>query len=444
MNFSDEFRQNHYLSRYSPNGFFIANCVQYRLVVRDVKTLQIVHLFTNLDAVDYMEWSPDSDFILCGMFKRGVTQVWSMENPDWRCKIDEGMAGLVTVKWSPDSRHILTIAEFNIRITLWSLIDKSVSYFEYPKHANKGLDFTKDGHYMALAERRNCKDFLSIFACKAWKMVKHFEVQTQDLSDIAWSPDGRALCVWDHIVYNKVCLYSMDGRCLSTYERPCFGLGVKTVTWSPTSQFLAIGGYDEKCRVFNHLTWKTIVEHKHSHVIDKNEVIVYKEVENKPTYFKKENISSFGSYIVTSKYEVKETPVQIPLLKPDPEKPNPKVGVGHVSFSSKCQFMATRNDNMPYTLWIWNVITLKLYAVLIQTSPIKTIQWDPQNERVALCTGNNKLYFWSVAGCVTVDVPTESEALFQVNSLSWHPDGDNMLLLSKDRMVVCFLSPPER
>ena len=35
-----------------------------------------------------------------------------------------------------------------------------------------GLDFTKDGHYMALAERRNCKDFLSIFACKAWKMVK--------------------------------------------------------------------------------------------------------------------------------------------------------------------------------------------------------------------------------------------------------------------------------
>lgn len=39
-----------------------------------------------------------------------------MENPDWRCKIDEGMAGLVTVKWSPDSRHILTTAEFNVSL----------------------------------------------------------------------------------------------------------------------------------------------------------------------------------------------------------------------------------------------------------------------------------------------------------------------------------------
>ena len=37
------------------------------------------------------------------------------------------------------------------------------------------------------------------------------------------------------------------------------------------------------------------------------------------------------------------------------------------------------------------------------------IEWDPTQERIALCTGNNKLYFWSVAGCVTVEVPTESE-----------------------------------
>lgn len=39
--------------------------------------------------------------------------------------------------------------------------------------------------------------------------------------------------------------------------------------------------------------------------------------------------------------------------------------------------------------------------------------WDPKQERIALCTGNNKLYFWSVAGCVTVEVPTESEGRWQ-------------------------------
>lgn len=44
----------------------------------------------------------------------------------------------------------------------------------------------------------------------------------------------------------KVLLYSLDGRLLSTYSAYEWSLGVKAVTWSPSSQFLAIGSYDEK------------------------------------------------------------------------------------------------------------------------------------------------------------------------------------------------------
>ena len=44
----------------------------------------------------------------------------------------------------------------------------------------------------------------------------------------------------------KVLLYSLDGRLLSTYSAYEWSLGVKSVTWSPSSQFLAIGSYDEK------------------------------------------------------------------------------------------------------------------------------------------------------------------------------------------------------
>lgn len=29
------------------------------------------------------------------------------------------------MRWSPDSRHVLTAADFNIRMTVWSLTDKS-------------------------------------------------------------------------------------------------------------------------------------------------------------------------------------------------------------------------------------------------------------------------------------------------------------------------------
>lgn len=52
-----------------------ATCVQYRLVVRDVNTLQILHLYTCLDQIVHMEWSSDSLFILCAMYKRGLVQV---------------------------------------------------------------------------------------------------------------------------------------------------------------------------------------------------------------------------------------------------------------------------------------------------------------------------------------------------------------------------------
>lgn len=35
-----------------------------------------------------------------------------------------------------------------------------------------GIDFSRDGHYMALAERRDCKDFISVFVCDDWHLLR--------------------------------------------------------------------------------------------------------------------------------------------------------------------------------------------------------------------------------------------------------------------------------
>lgn len=43
-------------------------------------------------------------------------QVWSLEQPDWHCKIDEGSIGLVCSRWSPDGRHILNTTEFHVSV----------------------------------------------------------------------------------------------------------------------------------------------------------------------------------------------------------------------------------------------------------------------------------------------------------------------------------------
>ncbi|XP_070766775.1 WD repeat-containing protein WRAP73 [Enoplosus armatus] len=442
MNFSEVFKQSNQLCKVSPDGKYLATCVQYRLVVRDVSTLQILQLYTCLDQISHMDWSSDSLFILCAMYKRGLVQVWSLEQPDWHCKIDEGSIGLVSSRWSPDGRHILNTTEFHLRVTVWSLCTKAVSYIKYPKACQKGIDFSRDGCYMALAERRDCKDYVSVFVCDDWHLLRHFETETQDLAGLEWSPNGCVLAVWDSCLEYKVLLYSLDGRLLSTYSAYEWSLGVKSVTWSPSSQFLAIGSYDEKVRILNHITWKKITQFEHPATISNTKAVVYKEVERRPAVGSDDlslhNITIGTTLFNTqSKYEICPLPVQIPVVKPDPDRANPKIGVSTLTFSSDSRYLATKNDNMASVVWVWDMQKMSLEAVLEQISAVRCFQWDPRRPRLAVCTGNSKLYLWSPAGCVSVQVPTEGG--FQVQSLNWHCSGDSLILIGKEQLCLCYM-----
>ena len=122
-----------------------------------VARAQIVHIFTCLDAITRLEWSPDSLFLLAAQYKRSVVQVWSMERPSWVCRIDEGPVGMAFARWAPDSRHILTASDFQLRLTVWSLVDRSSAYIRHPKFGNRACEFSHDGQFLAVAERRDFK-----------------------------------------------------------------------------------------------------------------------------------------------------------------------------------------------------------------------------------------------------------------------------------------------
>lgn len=59
-------------------------------------------------------------------------------------------------------------------------------------------------------------------------------------------PAGPVTCLKMSPLQYKVLLYSLDGRLLSAYSAYEWSLGIKSVAWSPSSQFLAIGSYDGK------------------------------------------------------------------------------------------------------------------------------------------------------------------------------------------------------
>ena len=137
--YSEPHSQSSSLVRFSPNGRFVASAAGYRLILRDVDTLQIVQLYSCIDKIEGLEWSCDSEYVLCSIQKRGAAQVWSLSNKEWHCKIDEGPVGLAHACFSPDGRHVLATADFRLRITIWSLCDRSVFYIRFPKHVRASL-----------------------------------------------------------------------------------------------------------------------------------------------------------------------------------------------------------------------------------------------------------------------------------------------------------------
>ncbi|KZV41070.1 hypothetical protein F511_14046 [Dorcoceras hygrometricum] len=338
MEFTETFKQTGPCS-FSPNARFLAVAVDYRLVIRDVLTLKVVQLFSCLDKITYIEWALDSEYVLCGLYKRPMIQAWSLTQPEWTCKIDEGHAGISYARWSPDSRHILTTSEFQLRLTVWSLLSTACIHVQWPKHGSKGVSFTKDGKFAAICTRHDCKDYVNLLSCYTWEIMRVFAVDTLDLADIQWSPDDSAIIIWDSPLEYKVLIYSPDGRCLSKYQAYENGLGVKSVSWSPCSQFLAVGSYDQMIRVLNHLTWKVFAEFTHlSTVRGPCGAAIFKEVDEPlqldmselslDEEFIQRNTDNAHEAYVHVRYDVMELPITLPSQKPPVDKPNPKQGIG--------------------------------------------------------------------------------------------------------------------
>merc|ERR1712023_297015 len=101
---------------------------------------------------------------------------------------------------------------------------------------------------MSVAERRNCKDHVLVFNCDGWQLLTNFEVDTEDLADLSFSPNIAMIAIWDSKLEYKVLIYSLDGRLLTSYSAYNGALGIKSVTWSTSNQFLTIGSYDQKVR----------------------------------------------------------------------------------------------------------------------------------------------------------------------------------------------------
>lgn len=114
--------------------------------------LRPIQSFTFVDVVSQLTWAPNSSLILVSIAKRSLCYVRNIYDPEWHCKIDEGLSGLATARFAPNSLNLITLSEFNVRATIWSLTSQKQKplYILNPKFSSKGLDFI--GNTMALVQ----------------------------------------------------------------------------------------------------------------------------------------------------------------------------------------------------------------------------------------------------------------------------------------------------
>jgi len=394
--------------------------------------MQSIQIFACQDVISHVEWSPDSMYILAAQYKKAVVQVFSIQDPEWTCLIEEGLSGLTFARWVPDSRQIITISQFQLKLTVWSLIDRSVSYIKNPKHSDRALSFSSDGKFMALAERRDTKDYMGIYYTEDWKLVNHFQLDSVDLNDLRWAPDDSAIVVWDNCIDYRLMVYCPAQGLIAKHQPYENALGIKSVEFSQNGQFLAVGSYDQKARIFNHISWRLITELEHKTQMSEGaELHVYKEEEYRegPAYGLEDRL--------TSRYVMQNLPLKINSIKPSTDKPNPQMGVSLALWSPDSKYLVTKNDNMPTTLWLWDMTTLTLHVVLIQFHPIKSVAWSPKTQHLAFSTGTGRIFLWSEEGASVCDIPIENRQ-FNVQKIQWNPEGDSILLGDKGELLMAY------
>lgn len=131
--FSDALEQSNGLVQFSRRTNYVAAASGNKLIVRDANSLEIIQVFPCIDKIERLEWAPDGQYVFCAMIVRSAVQVFCVADAKWTCRINEGVAGLVSAKWSPDSRHIVLESDFGIHLSIWSLLDGTSQLILHPK-----------------------------------------------------------------------------------------------------------------------------------------------------------------------------------------------------------------------------------------------------------------------------------------------------------------------
>jgi WD40 repeat protein len=252
--------------------------------------------------ISELAWSPDGKYMASSASlpkhrcppgqSRGSVQVWSAEQETMGqqiCVWQERSGMLFTLRWSPDSRRLVTIGE-NRLVRIWDALTgrRLLTYRKRSRKHSYGLCWSPDGAWIASSE----EDRVHIWNAATGMDVRIYRDHGLDAQGkriygrtitaaLDWSPNGRfiasaaredGLRVWEALSGKTLWIgkWKLDdeddeeNKFLHSYRAM-----ITEVVWSPDSQYILASGGDKTVRVWDVASGEQLFVYKGHQIIVK-------------------------------------------------------------------------------------------------------------------------------------------------------------------------------
>ncbi|KAI1432328.1 hypothetical protein GGR50DRAFT_613379 [Xylaria sp. CBS 124048] len=397
MHFTKPFKSSPH-SLPSPDGRYVATLLPSSIVVRSVTSLDIVRsvkLPQDLSgSVTGFAWSPSSTRVLVAVTDQ--FHVFSAAGGEFHgsVQVPQSLATKPAfVNFGATDDDICVFSSFGIRLTIINLVSSKAVEINNPKFfstvsAPRGYSFRPGSRHLALLTRTSGRDMISIHSAETHEIQRSWNPETVDAQGLAWTPDGRWLVVWESPAHGtRVLLFTPDGHLFKEWrgghqhsalnDMDQYGPGVRSIAFSPSGRYTAvIDGSPRICLINDRLAEEARLHHPQT-IVPKETLQIWQE-----------QIDPCARQRLLPTF-VRATQAVSPPGLSSSNVSDIRYGCNLVKFDPSSSLLASRLDDAPSTIWIWDLPTSELRAVLMYHTPVTKVEWHPSQPELLLvkCEG---------------------------------------------------------
>ncbi|KAF4624422.1 hypothetical protein G7Y89_g13749 [Cudoniella acicularis] len=386
----------------SPDGAYIATILPSKLSIRATRSLEIIRAVSLppelSSSILWFLWSASSTRILVASAEN--IRVYSIVNPQFSANITNPTSGttkITFVTFGATEDEVCIFSDFGLKVSIVNLstsksVDINSPKFYHPSVARKGFSYRPRAKNLALLTRSGGKDIISIHVRDTSEVIRSWHPETIDAQGITWSSDGRWLVVWESSSQgHRLFAYTADGHLYKTWNGPTpvsdedidiqLGAGIKILEWNRTGTHIAVGDYSKRITILSTPAFNESMNVLHTTAVKPTEALqVWQE---------QITTGQNGKYI-REFIQANQTICPPTSGTPPNNNAEAKTGTNIMSFDNSGTLLATRTEDMPTTLWIWDIRTRILRAVMILHAPIAKITWHPTIDELLMIRCENE------------------------------------------------------